>query len=161
MSYDVLLSRSGLNKLNNYEQQNSPDRRKISNELQGTAASSKSDCVAEANIEDDKLEKKSENINITNNNITSNCTPARKISSRSLNPFTQFVQFYTNDDDQQQTSQNATAGAGSCTHKSQPTRSNEESFPEIKGRVESKLMSMWHNVKYGKLSYIVMNPISL
>lgn len=25
----------------------------------------------------------------------------------------------------------------------------EESFPEIKGRVESKLMSMWHNVKYG------------
>lgn len=28
-------------------------------------------------------------------------------------------------------------------------RSYDDSFPEIKGRVESKLMSMWHNVKYG------------
>lgn len=33
----------------------------------------------------------------------------------------------------------------------QPTQATsvDESFPEIKGRVESKLMSMWHNVKYG------------
>lgn len=30
-------------------------------------------------------------------------------------------------------------------------RSYDDSFPEIKGRVESKLMSMWHNVKYGEL----------
>lgn len=33
----------------------------------------------------------------------------------------------------------------------------DESFPEIKGRVESKLMSMWHNVKYGWTGQIRAN----
>lgn len=67
-------------------------------------------------------------------------TPSRKIStSRFMNAF---AQFYGNDED-------ITTAANSEASKVQQ-RSYDDSFPEIKGRVESKLMSMWHNVKYGE-----------
>lgn len=42
-----------------------------------------------------------------------------------------------------------TAAAAASTSAAGAASAAEESFPEIKGRVESKLMSMWHNVKYG------------
>lgn len=70
-----------------------------------------------------------------------NATPSRK-SSRFMSAFTQF---YGNDDEIGETITSTTNNV--------PTKSSstaDESFPEIKGRVESKLMSMWHNVKYGK-----------
>lgn len=44
----------------------------------------------------------------------------------------------------------AAAGAPSAADTVDAAATADESFPEIKGRVESKLMSMWHNVKYGK-----------
>lgn len=89
---------------------------------------------------------------------TSSGTPVRKISASSF--LSSITSFYTGavvpppsaangtaaDGEQQQ--QEACAVEG-CNN----SGGGEESFPEIKGRVESKLMSMWHNVKYGKFGF--------
>lgn len=84
-------------------------------------------------------------------------TPVRKVSASSfLSSITQFYtgaatvptpNVQTTDQEQlghQQHQQQQGCAVDGCN-------GAEESFPEIKGRVESKLMSMWHNVKYGKL----------
>lgn len=68
-------------------------------------------------------------------------TPARKISSSRF--MAAFSQFYGNED-----VDDADSPGSSRTQQLQ--KPGDESFPEIKGRVESKLMSMWHNVKYGE-----------
>lgn len=74
--------------------------------------------------------------------VDNNATPSRK-SSRFMSAFTQF---YGNDDD-------ISEPIPSTSTTNVPTKTSstgDESFPEIKGRVESKLISMWHNVKYGE-----------
>lgn len=68
-------------------------------------------------------------------------TPARKISSSRF--MAAFSQFYGNEDVED-------VDSPSNTRAQQVQKPGDESFPEIKGRVESKLMSMWHNVKYGE-----------
>ncbi|XP_037029682.1 cysteine protease ATG4D [Bradysia coprophila] len=67
-------------------------------------------------------------------------TPARKISSSRF--MAAFSQFYGNEDVED-------VDSPGNTRAQQVQKTGDESFPEIKGRVESKLMSMWHNVKYG------------
>lgn len=69
-------------------------------------------------------------------------TPARKISSSRF--MAAFSQFYGNEDVEDVDS------PGNTRAQQVQKATGDESFPEIKGRVESKLMSMWHNVKYGK-----------
>lgn len=54
-----------------------------------------------------------------------------------------FSQFYGNEDVED-------VDSPGNTRAQQVQKTGDESFPEIKGRVESKLMSMWHNVKYGE-----------
>lgn len=79
-------------------------------------------------------------------------TPTRKISSSSkfMNAFSQFYSADNSSADTANTEDtNHSAAPGNIANKVQQ-RSYDDSFPEIKGRVESKLMSMWHNVKYGK-----------
>lgn len=68
-------------------------------------------------------------------------TPARKISSSRF--MAAFSQFYGNEDVED-------VDSPGNTRTQQLQKPGDESFPEIKGRVESKLMSMWHNVKYGE-----------
>lgn len=68
-------------------------------------------------------------------------TPARKISSSRF--MAAFSQFYGNEDVED-------VDSPGNTRAQQVQKTGDESFPEIKGRVESKLMSMWHNVKYGE-----------
>lgn len=70
-------------------------------------------------------------------------TPARKISSSRF--MAAFSQFYGNEDVED-------VDSPTNTRAQQVQKPGDESFPEIKGRVESKLMSMWHNVKYGELN---------
>lgn len=69
-------------------------------------------------------------------------TPARKISSSRF--MAAFSQFYGNEEVED-------GDSPGNSRAQQVQRPGDESFPEIKGRVESKLMSMWHNVKYGEL----------
>lgn len=69
-------------------------------------------------------------------------TPARKISSSRF--MAAFSQFYGNEGVED-------VDSPGNTRAQQVQKPGDESFPEIKGRVESKLMSMWHNVKYGEL----------
>lgn len=80
-------------------------------------------------------------------------TPTRKISSSSkfMNAFSQF---YGADNSANTDDNNHSRSTGDTANKVQQ-RSYDDSFPEIKGRVESKLMSMWHNVKYGKYVSII------
>lgn len=90
-------------------------------------------------------------------------TPTRKISSSSkfMNAFSQF---YSADHSSADTSNtednNHSTSLGDNANKVQQ-RSYDDSFPEIKGRVESKLMSMWHNVKYGKYGSLVYLKLKL
>lgn len=81
-------------------------------------------------------------------------TPVRKVSASSF--ISSITQFYTgatipplatNVTDPLETGAASTQQQGCAV---EGCNGGEESFPEIKGRVESKLMSMWHNVKYGK-----------
>lgn len=72
---------------------------------------------------------------------TTTGTPARKISSSRF--MAAFSQFYGNEDADD-------GDSPANTRAQQVQKPGDESFPEIKGRVESKLMSMWHNVKYGE-----------
>ncbi len=68
-------------------------------------------------------------------------TPARKISSSRF--MAAFSQFYGNEEVED-------VDSPANTRVQPVQKPGDESFPEIKGRVESKLMSMWHNVKYGE-----------
>lgn len=79
--------------------------------------------------------------------IDNNATPSRnKNSSRFMSAF---AQFYGNDDDSDQ----MIASTSSSISTTKNIGNVDDSYPEIKGRVESKLMSMWHNVKYGKQNF--------
>lgn len=73
----------------------------------------------------------------------------RKISSSKF--MAAFSQFYGNEE----TVDDAVDSPAGATRPQQVQKPGDESFPEIKGRVESKLMSMWHNVKYGKESFSI------
>lgn len=83
-------------------------------------------------------------------------TPTRKISSSSkfMNAFSQFYGADNSAADNANTEDHNHSSPGDSANKVQQ-RSYDDSFPEIKGRVESKLMSMWHNVKYGMYVSII------
>lgn len=78
-------------------------------------------------------------------------TPRKTSSSRFTIPFTSnFIS-----KEKESSSINAGTAAASetsCNVNSHGTKlqNADETFPEIKTKVESKLMSMWQNVKYGK-----------
>lgn len=88
-------------------------------------------------------------------------TPTRKISSSSkfMNAFSQFYGADNSSADTSNTEDTSHSISPSDTANKVQQRSYDDSFPEIKGRVESKLMSMWHNVKYGK--FVLMNKLPL
>lgn len=80
---------------------------------------------------------------------TSTGTPVRKVSASSF--LSSITQFYTGATVPPATTSDPTEPHEVCSVEGcNGGGVAEESFPEIKGRVESKLMSMWHNVKYGK-----------
>lgn len=93
------------------------------------------------------------------NHLAATGTPTRKISSSSkfMNAFSQFygADNSTSDTANTENTNHSTSAADSANKVQQ--RSYDDSFPEIKGRVESKLMSMWHNVKYGKYVSMKLN----
>lgn len=85
-------------------------------------------------------------------------TPSRKISTSRFASIPFASSFISNKESSNNLIESETAnaigphsnnGATNAAPAVARTQNTEEAFPEIKGKVESKLMSMWQNVKYG------------
>lgn len=129
MSYDVVLARSA-----NATQygQNLPEIHEPQNvEFMPSTA------VQHHGLDNGGLSPTKHNTHSNDNNAT----PSRKCSSKIMSALTQF---YGNDDGSSDQMIASTSSSIITTNKH--IGNADDSYPEIK----SKLISMWHNVKYGK-----------
>lgn len=134
MNNDVLLARTKIICDSNNYPEKSNDNPSITTSTSSSSSPKK--------IDNPPIEGTSSSLN-SKSLTSSTSTPSRKVSTSKFG--ISFANFYTSSNNQDQEQQQKDS-------ETTKVRNNEESYPEIKGKVESKLMSMWHNVKYGKLS---------
>lgn len=159
MSFDVLLARSSAAKVHHNSALTKEDGETAAD---GSAADAVAQPSAEALLGGGDHNESTSSVTTVDSpaQAANNGKRTRKVSTYKI--MNTFANLYgggggaaaSNDENETESSTNGPPPPTECA----PTnggmvqqRSYDDSFPEIKGRVESKLMSMWHNVKYGEL----------